>query len=59
MANELGEFGITVNNVLPGATNTERLLEIITNKANKTGLTIDKVAEIMKNASPAKRFAQP
>lgn len=59
MANELGEHGITVNNVLPGATNTERLNEIIKNKANKTGLSVDKVAEIMKNASPAKRFAKP
>lgn len=59
MANELGEFGITVNNVLPGATNTERLNEIIKNKAEKTGLAVEKVAEIMMNASPAKRFAKP
>ncbi|MBU3012770.1 SDR family oxidoreductase [Polaribacter vadi] len=59
MANELGEFGITVNNVLPGATNTERLNEIIKNKAEKTGLPIEKVAEIMMNSSPAKRFAKP
>ncbi|APZ44897.1 short-chain dehydrogenase [Polaribacter reichenbachii] len=59
MANELGEFGITVNNVLPGATNTERLNEIIKNKAKKIGLPIEKVAEIMMNASPAKRFAKP
>ena len=59
LSNELGEYGITVNNVLPGATNTERLNEIIKNKAAKTGLSIEKVAEIMKNASPAKRFAKP
>jgi len=59
MANELGQFGITVNNVLPGATNTERLNEIINNKANKTGKSIDEVATAMKNAAPAKRFAKP
>ncbi|SHM76860.1 SDR family oxidoreductase [Polaribacter sp. KT 15] len=59
MANELGQFGITVNNVLPGATNTERLNEIIKNKANKLGLTLDEVATNMKNSSPAKRFAKP
>ena len=59
MANELGEFGITVNNVLPGATATERLNEIIKNKAVKTGLSIDEIARNMKNASPAKRFANP
>lgn len=59
MANELGQFGITVNNVLPGATATERLNEIINNKAAKTGKSIEEVAETMKNAAPAKRFAQP
>ncbi len=59
LANELGEFGVTVNNVLPGATGTERLNEIIKNKSAKTGLTIDAVSTNMKNASPAKRFAKP
>ena len=59
LANELGEFGITVNNVLPGATGTERLNEIINNKSAKTGKSFDEVAQAMKNASPAKRFAKP
>jgi 3-oxoacyl-[acyl-carrier protein] reductase len=59
LANELGEFGITVNNVLPGATGTERLNEIIKNKAAKTGLSFEAVSNNMKNASPAKRFAKP
>jgi len=59
LANELGEFGITVNNVLPGATGTGRLKEIINNKAAKTGKSFEAVAEAMKNSSPAKRFAEP
>lgn len=59
MANELGQFGITVNNVLPGATDTERLNEIIANKAAKTGLSNEEVAQQMKNAAPVKRFAEP
>ena len=59
LANELGEYGITVNNVLPGATETERLKEIIKNKSIKAGKNFDAVAEAMKNASPAKRFAKP
>ncbi|UAM98542.1 SDR family oxidoreductase [Polaribacter litorisediminis] len=59
LANELGEFGITVNNVLPGATGTERLNEIIKNKAHKTGKSFEEVSQNMKNASPAKRFAKP
>jgi 3-oxoacyl-[acyl-carrier protein] reductase len=59
LANELGQFAITVNNVLPGATATGRLNEIINNKAIKTKKSIEEVMESMKNASPAKRFAQP
>lgn len=59
LANELGQFNITVNNVLPGATSTERLNEIINNKANKTGLSVEEVSKNMMNASPAKRFAKP
>ncbi|GGG41488.1 SDR family oxidoreductase [Bizionia arctica] len=59
LANELGQFGITVNNVLPGATGTERLTEIIKNKSAKTGNTEEEAANAMKNAVPAKRFAKP
>ncbi len=59
MANELGSFGITVNNVLPGATATGRLNEIIGNKAKKTGKSEEEIAQTMANASPAKRFAKP
>ncbi|MEW7280537.1 SDR family oxidoreductase [Aquimarina sp. 2201CG1-2-11] len=59
LANELGAFGITVNNVLPGSTATERLNEIINNKAAKTGKSIEEVIREMENEVPAKRFAQP
>jgi len=56
---ELGEFGITVNNVLPGATATQRLSSIIENKANKLQKSIDDTEQAMKNEIPARRFAQP
>lgn len=56
---ELGPFGITVNNILPGFTETERLNEIIKIKANAEGTSVEDMAEIMKNYSPAKRFAKP
>jgi 3-oxoacyl-[acyl-carrier protein] reductase len=59
LANELGQFNITVNNVLPGATNTVRLKSIIENKAGKTGKTFDTILDTMSNASPMKRIAQP
>jgi 3-oxoacyl-[acyl-carrier protein] reductase len=59
MANELGQFGITVNNVLPGATATERLDTIIGGKAQKTGADRKHVEEEMLAEIPAGRFAMP
>jgi len=59
MANELGAHGITVNNVLPGATGTERLATIISNKSAKTGLGQDEVTQEMIDEIPAKRFGLP
>ncbi len=58
MANELGSRGITVNNVLPGATNTVRLKQIIENKAAKTNKSIAEVEDSMKSIVPAGRFAE-
>ncbi|MCF6349670.1 MAG: SDR family oxidoreductase [Flavobacteriaceae bacterium] len=59
LANELGQFGITVNNILPGATGTERLNEIIKNKANKLNKPIEEISKLMQNQVPMKRFARP
>ena len=56
---ELGSFGITVNNVLPGFTETERLNEIIKIKAKQSKKSIEEMAAIMRNYTPAKRFAKP
>ena len=56
MANELGQFNITVNNVLPGFTDTKRLQSIIESNAIKSNKSIEEVAEGMKNDIPAKRF---
>lgn len=56
---EVGSFGITVNNVLPGFTDTERLTEIIQIKAKGAETSVEEMTEIMKNYTPAKRFAKP
>ena len=58
MANELGQFGITVNNVLPGFTDTNRLKCLITKKAENQRVSEEEIANIMKNQIPAARFAQ-
>ena len=59
MANELAQFGITVNNVLPGATSTERLATILTNKSAKTGKGIEELEKEMMEEIPARRFGKP
>jgi len=56
---ELGEYGVTVNNILPGATMTDRLDEIINDNARKTGQKRDYLIEQMKKKVPMRRFADP
>jgi 3-oxoacyl-[acyl-carrier protein] reductase len=58
LANELGQYGITVNNVLPGATNTARLQSIASIKANQSSETIQDVFDEMASEVPMKRIAQ-
>lgn len=57
LAGELAPYQITVNNVLPGATKTERLTSIITNKAQKTGHSEDAIEAEMLQEIPMGRFA--
>lgn len=58
MANELGQFGITVNNVLPGFTTTDRLSSLIENTAKKGNVLVEVVEKNMKEEVPAKRFGE-
>lgn len=57
MANELGQFNITVNNVLPGFTATQRLSTLIENIAKRGNSVVDIVEANMKEEVPMKRFA--
>jgi 3-oxoacyl-[acyl-carrier protein] reductase len=58
-ANEVGQFGITVNNVLPGYTATGRLDEIVEKRAAALGTDTEQVAKQFKAHVPLRRFAQP
>lgn len=58
MANELGAFGITVNNVLPGMTKTGRLESLIKTTADNAGLSIGEVEKKMQAEIPAGRFGE-
>ncbi|HTI95967.1 MAG TPA: SDR family oxidoreductase, partial [Rudaea sp.] len=56
---ELAPFGITVNNVLPGFTKTQRLTSLIAARAKASGKSEDAIAGEMLSAVPAARFAEP
>lgn len=58
LAGEVARYGITVNNVLPGATNTARLTQIIEDKARKSGKPFNDIAREMINEIPANRFGE-
>ncbi len=59
LSNEVASFGITVNNVLPGATSTGRLDEIINAKSDKTQKAKNNVIEEMVSEIPMGRFGTP
>lgn len=56
---ELAPWGITVNNVLPGLTQTGRLESLIKNKAKSTGESEENVRNAMLKDIPAGYFAAP
>ena len=58
LASEVASFGITVNNVLPGATNTVRLQSIFEDKAVKTGKSVEEIKQEMLQEIPINRFAE-
>tara|TARA_B100001758_G_C18395610_1_gene605744 strand:- start:706 stop:1485 length:780 start_codon:yes stop_codon:yes gene_type:complete len=58
LSSELGGYGITVNNVLPGFTNTNRLKSLIKKKAEIQGKSEEEVSSIMKSQVPAGRFGE-
>ena len=56
MSNELAPFGITVNNVLPGMTKTQRLDNLIESIAKKKNISTEQVTTEMIDEVPAARF---
>ncbi len=59
LAHELGPFGITVNNVLPGAAMTGRLESIIRDRSVKQKKSKEQIIEEMISEIPAGRIASP
>ncbi|MBL8299116.1 MAG: SDR family oxidoreductase [Rhodanobacteraceae bacterium] len=59
LATELGPYGITVNNVLPGYTRTQRLTQILSDRVHASGKSEHEVEQAMLATVPAGRFAEP
>ena len=59
LALELGEFGITVNNILPGYTATARLQELAESKAESMGKTVEDISKIWADNTSLKRLGKP
>lgn len=59
LAGELGPFGITVNNILPGYTATERLETLMKANAEKSGKTVDELKSQLIQDIPVKRIGNP
>jgi 3-oxoacyl-[acyl-carrier protein] reductase len=58
LSRELAGDGITVNNVLPGYTRTQRLEQILDDRSASTGKTRDAIAATMLSTVPVGRFAE-
>ncbi|OON70797.1 SDR family oxidoreductase [Hymenobacter sp. CRA2] len=58
LANELGPHGITVNNVLPGATLTQRHHSLLEARSASTGQAVDELEAQMRRLIPAGRFGE-
>jgi 3-oxoacyl-[acyl-carrier protein] reductase len=59
LSNEIAVHCITINNILPGYTLTERLKEVIEARAKKQDLETRSIEESIINKIPMKRFAKP
>jgi 3-oxoacyl-[acyl-carrier protein] reductase len=59
LSNEVGAFNVTVNNILPGLTETARLSSLVETMAKNSGSTKEKIKESLKKEIPMKRFGEP
>ena len=59
LAMELGEFDITVNNILPGYTATARLQELAESKAKSMGKTVEDIRKTWAENTSLKRLGKP
>lgn len=59
LASEVASFGVTVNNVMPGYTRTERLVHLAEHNATTRGITVEEAYAQWEREIPAARLGEP
>ena len=59
LSNEVAEFGVTVNNIMPGYTSTERVEKLARSISEMEGITIDEAKKRWESQIPMKRLGRP
>src|SRR5215213_6959198 len=59
LANEVATYGITVNNIMPGYTRTERLVDLADMLAEKQGITTQEFYAQWEQEIPMRRLGEP
>jgi len=59
LSRELGEYNITVNNVCPGSFETERMKQILDERSEKSGKSVDEIKAELIETIPIKRMQKP
>jgi 3-oxoacyl-[acyl-carrier protein] reductase len=59
LANQLGQYGITVNNIMPGYIHTDRVEQLAQHTAQRTGQPVADVLAEMGKPAPVGRIGQP
>jgi len=59
VSNNYAQYGITANCVCPGFTDTERLKELLKNRAEQADTTIEEIVKNISGTIPVNRLGQP
>ena len=59
LANEVAPFGVTVNNVLPGYTRTQRVDELARRRATQSGTSVEEAVAVWEREIPMGRLGEP
>jgi 3-oxoacyl-[acyl-carrier protein] reductase len=59
LANEVAPFGVTVNNLLPGYTRTDRVVELAESTSRREGIPVDSVLARIEQQIPMGRMGEP